>query len=168
MKAKLGEGLDEKGKLSKKPIWRTIEALKLFRDIIQLQPIKSVLPIATSAVREATNKEEFLSEVYHETGFTFKVLSEREEALYSYVGAIKSLQLPNALFFDLGGGSLEIVHAEKFRIKKVISLPLGALRLTQQFDGKSATFTEKNYKNMRRHIWNLLPGKKEFDLDQNT
>jgi len=84
------------------------------------------------------------------------------------VGAIKSLQLPNTLFFDLGGGSLEIVHAEKFRIKKVISLPLGALRLTQQFDGKSATFTEKNYKNMRRHIWNLLPGKKEFDLDQNT
>lgn len=160
--------MDDKGRLSKKPIWRTIEVLKLFRDTIQLQPIKSVLPIATSAVREASNKEEFLDEVYQETGFRFKVLSEREEALYSYVGAIKSLQLPNTLFFDLGGGSLEIVHAEKFRIKKVISLPLGALRLTQQFEGKNATFTEKNYKNMRRHIWHLLPGKKEFDLDQNT
>jgi exopolyphosphatase/guanosine-5'-triphosphate,3'-diphosphate pyrophosphatase len=168
IKAKLGEGLDEKGKLSKKPISRTIEVLKLFRDIIQLQPIKSVLPIATSAVREASNREEFLNEVYQETGFRFKVLSEREEALYSYVGAIKSLQLPNALFFDLGGGSLEIVHAEKFRIKKVISLPLGALRLTQQFDGRNSTFTEKNYKNMRRHIWNLLPRKKEFVFAQNT
>ena len=168
MKAKLGEGLDEKGKLSKKPILRAIEVLKLFRDIIQLQPIKSVLPIATSAVREASNKDEFLNEVYHETGFRFKVLSEREEALYSYVGAIKSLQLPNTLFFDLGGGSIEIVHAEKFRIKKVISLPLGALRLTQQFADKNSTFTEKNYKNMRRYVWNLLPCKKEFDLDKNT
>ena len=168
MKAKLGEGLDEKGKLSKKPILRAIEVLKLFRDVIQLQPIKSVLPIATSAVREARNKEEFLNEVYRETGFRFKVLSEREEALYSYAGAIKSLQLPNTLFFDLGGGSLEIVHAEKFRIKKVISLPLGALRLTQQFAGKNSAFTEKDYKNMRRHIWNLLPSKKEFALDKNT
>ena len=82
--------MDDKGRLSRKPIWRTIEVLKLFRDTIQLQPIKSVLPIATSAVREASNREEFLDEVYKETGFRFKVLSEREEALYSYVGAIKS------------------------------------------------------------------------------
>ncbi len=168
IKAKLGEGLDEKGRLSKKPMSRTIEALKLFRDIIQLNPIKSVLPIATSAVREAQNRNEFLNEVYRETGLRFKILSEREEALYSYVGAIKSLQIPDSLFFDLGGGSLEIVYAEKFRIKKVISLPLGALRLTQQFNGKDGTFSAKNYKNMKRHIWNLLPNKKDLNISDDT
>ncbi|MDE1725949.1 MAG: Ppx/GppA family phosphatase [Thaumarchaeota archaeon] len=168
MKVKLGEGLDEKGKLGKKPMLRAIETLKLFRDIIQLQPIKSVLPIATSAVREASNKDEFLDEVYREAGFRFKVLSEKEEALYSYVGAIKSLQIPDTLFFDIGGGSLEIVHAEGFKIRKVISLPLGALRLTQQFDGENERFSDRNYKNMRRFISSLLPEKKEMGLGKDV
>jgi exopolyphosphatase/guanosine-5'-triphosphate,3'-diphosphate pyrophosphatase len=62
---------------------RAIDTLRVFRDIIQLNPIKAVLPIATSAVREAGNREEFLNTVSKETGFDFKVLSEREEALFS-------------------------------------------------------------------------------------
>ena len=147
---------------------RAIDTLQVFRDIIQLNPIKSVLPIATSAVREARNKDVFLNEVSKETGFNFKILSEREEALYSYVGAIKSLHIPDSLFFDIGGGSLEIVYAERFKIKKVISLPLGALRLTNQFDGKRGKFTEKNLKDLKRYIWNLLPGKKDLDMSKNT
>lgn len=165
---RLGEGLDEKGRLGKKPMSRAIDTLKVFRDIIQLNPIKSVLPIATSAVREASNRDEFLSSVSKETGFNFKVLSEREEALYSYVGAIKSLDIPDVLFFDIGGGSLEIVHAERFRIKKVISLPLGALRLTNQFDGKKGKLTDKNLKSLKRYVWDLLPSKKDLGMSENT
>ncbi len=147
---------------------RAIDTLKVFRDIIQLNPIKSVLPIATSAVREAGNRDEFLSFVSKETGFNFKVLSEREEALYSYVGAIKSLHIPDVLFFDIGGGSLEIVHAERFRIKKVISLPLGSLRLTNQFDGKKGKLTDKSLKNLKQYIWDLLPSKKDLGLSADT
>lgn len=147
---------------------RAIDTLRLFRDMIQSQPIKSVLPLATSAVREANNKDDFLDEVYKEIGFRFKVLSEKEEALYSYVGAIKSLQIPDSLFFDIGGGSLEIVHAEGFKIRKVISLPLGALRLTQQFDGENGGFSEKNYKNMKRFIWGLLPQRKEMGFGKDA
>ena len=168
IKVKLGEGLDERKKLSKKPILRAIDTLRLFRDMIQTQPIKSVLPIATSAVREASNRTEFLDEVYKETGFRFKVLSEKEEALYSYVGAVRSLRLANTLFFDIGGGSLEIVHAEGFKIRKVISLPLGALRLTQQFDGRDGHFSDKNFKSMKRFVSALLPGKKEMRFSKNT
>lgn len=168
IKVRLGEGLDEKGRLGKKPISRAIDTLHVFRDIIQLNPIKSVLPIATSAVREASNRNEFLNIVSKKSGFNFKVLSEREEALYSYVGAIKSLHIPDALFFDIGGGSLEIVHAEGFKIKKVISLPLGSLRLTQQFNGKKGKFADKNLKNLERYIWDLLPNKKDLGLNQNT
>lgn len=147
---------------------RAVDTLNIFRDIIQLNPIKSVLPIATSAVREANNRNEFLSMVSKKSGFNFKVLSEREEAIYSYIGAIKSLHIPDALFFDIGGGSLEIVYAERFKIKKVISLPLGALRLTQQFDGKNGKFNDKNFKNLNRYIWDLLPSKKDLSLNPDT
>lgn len=147
---------------------RAIDTLKVFRDIIQLNPIKSVLPIATSAVREASNRNDFLSSVSKETGFDFKVLSEREEALYSYIGAIKALHIPDALFFDIGGGSLEIVHAERFKIKKVISLPLGALRLTNQFNDKKGKLTDKSLRNLQRYILNLLPSKKDLGLSDDT
>ncbi|MDE1725277.1 MAG: hypothetical protein KGH76_05215 [Thaumarchaeota archaeon] len=168
IKVRLGEGLDDKDKLAKKPMSRAIDTLKIFRDVIQLNPIKSVLPIATSAVREASNKNEFLNYVSKETGFNFKILSEREEALYSYVGAIKALQIPNVLFFDIGGGSLEIVHAEQFKIKKVISLPLGSLRLTRQFNDKKNKLADKNIKNLKRYISNLLPSRKDLNLDDDT
>lgn len=126
------------------------------------------MPIATSAVREANNKVEFLNHVSKETGFNFKVLSEREEALYSYVGAIKALHIPDTLFFDIGGGSLEIVHAERFKIKKVISLPLGALRLTRQFYDKKGKLNDKNLKNLQQYVLDLLPGKKDLNLSADT
>ena len=126
------------------------------------------MPIATSAVREASNKDDFLNAVSKETGFNFKVLSEREEALYSYVGAIKSLHIQDSLFFDIGGGSLEIVYAERFKIKKVISLPLGALRLSHQFDCRKGVFTAKNLKALKRYIWDLLPNKRDLDMVKDT
>jgi exopolyphosphatase/guanosine-5'-triphosphate,3'-diphosphate pyrophosphatase len=125
---RLGEGLHESGFLSKASICRTINALKLFLDIINFESVEHVLAFATSAVREATNKTDFLTEVYQKTGFRLRVLSGKEESLYSYGGALKNMCLPTTLFFDLGGGSLELVYSKNFKIKKVISLPLGALR----------------------------------------
>ena len=129
VKAKLGEGLYETGELCEESIERTINALKLFRDIISFQSIKCVLPVATSAVREAKNKEDFLKQVYKSTGFQFKVLTGKEEALCSYAGALNSTCVPTSLFFDLGGGSLEIVYTENFVIKKLISLPIGGIKV---------------------------------------
>lgn len=167
-KVMLGEGLSETGFLGKEPTQRTIKTLKLFRDIINFDAIKHVLPIATSAVREAANRTEFLQEVYQETGFRFKVLSAKEEALYSYAGAIRSTGYPSALFFDLGGGSLEIIYAERFKIKKIMSLPLGALRLTQIYGRRDGTFTHKNYNRMRKRILELVPDKKELDMSDDT
>ena len=168
LKIKIGEGLDDKGFLGRKAVWRTIDSLKLFRDIINLQSIKYVMPFATSAVREAGNREEFLNEVHDATGFKFKVLTEKEEAWYSYCGAIKSMQLPNVLFFDLGGGSLELVYAEKFKIKKTISLPLGALRVTQRYREKNGMISEKKYELMSKYILDLLPSSKELAINNNT
>ena len=142
-KVRLGQGLHDSGILGREPIQRTIHTLKLFRDIINFQCIKSVLSIATSAVREANNKNDFLHEVLQNTGFRFRVLSGKEEALYSYLGALQSTCIPTALFFDLGGGSLELVYTENFKIKKFISLPLGGLRLSQTFRDSDGAFFKK-------------------------
>jgi exopolyphosphatase/guanosine-5'-triphosphate,3'-diphosphate pyrophosphatase len=132
---------------------RTIETLKYFRDVINSESIDYVLPFATSAVREAENKNLFLTRIEKESGFKFKVLSSEEEAVCSYYGAQSSICLPNCLFFDLGGGSLEIVYSQNYKIKKVISLPLGSLKLSQYFfSNKHNDINNKKSKNNFSHL----------------
>jgi len=168
VKVKLGEGLHETGYLGKEQVDRTIDALHMFRDIISFDSIRHVLPVATSAVREAGNKNDFLKQVYGQTGFQFKVLSGQEEGLYSYIGALQATCAPTALFFDLGGGSLELVYSENYGIKKIKSYPLGALRLSQMFGRKDGTFSKKDYGKMEKHILEVLPDRKELDLSPDT
>ncbi len=167
-KVRLGEGLHKTGYLGKEPIDRTIDALRMFRDVINFDSIRHVLPVATSAVRESGNRDDFLKTVYSQTGFHFKLLSEQEEGLYSYVGALQATCIPTALFFDLGGGSLELVYTENYGIKKIKSYPLGALRLSQMFGKGDGTFSKKNYSRMEHHILDVLPDRKEFDLSPDT
>jgi exopolyphosphatase / guanosine-5'-triphosphate,3'-diphosphate pyrophosphatase len=167
-KVRLGQDLTQSGILGREPIERTIHTLKLFHDIINFQCIKCVLSIATSAVREANNQKDFLHEVLQKTGFRFKVLSGKEEALYSYLGALQSTCIPTALFFDLGGGSLELVYSENFKIKKLILLPLGALRLTQSYDGEEGRYSKKNYSKMEEYITKKLPDRKGLDINPDT
>ncbi len=164
--ARLGEELDETGFLGDQPIKRTIKALKLFREIVDLQRVNHVLPIATSAVREAGNKAAFLKQAVQETSFGFKVLSEREEAIYSFAGARAALDIESGLFFDLGGGSLEMVLFENSTIRKILSVPLGGLRLTDLYSRDGGEFSGKNYARMRKRILELLPGTKELPSEE--
>jgi len=117
-------------------------------------------------VRDAANREEFLRLVEDETGLKMRVLTGNEEGLYGFLGAERSVGAPTALFFDLGGGSLELTYAEKFRIRRTMSLPLGALRLTEMYAGKDGEFSRKNRGKMGKRISQLLPSRRELGLDR--
>ena len=165
--AKVGEGLDQTGFLGDKPIRRTIKTLKQFRAIVDLEQSNHVLPVATSAVREAGNREDFLTQAYQEAGFKFKVLSEKEEAVYAFEGAKSATSVHAGLFFDLGGGSLEIVIYSEPTIRKILSVPLGGLRLTDLYAKPDGSYTKKNYARMRKRILELLPEKKHLPTSKN-
>ncbi len=166
-KVKLGEELDETGFLAVGPIERTLRVLKMFREVVELESPRYVLPVATSAVREAANRSEFLQLSEETSRFRFRVLSEQEEALLSYFGAVLSLRIPTGIFFDLGGGTLAIVYSEDFRVKKVLCLPLGARRLSYMYGSpkKGGLIQKKDYVRMKDHIEELLPTKKELKLE---
>lgn len=169
VKVKLGEGFTRKPILGVVPTKRTIEALKLFRDIIAFDQIDTVFPVATSAAREAENRSDFLEQIQKKTGISFKILSGDQEAFYSFIGAAKSICTPNMLFFDIGGGSLELVYAENYRIKKIKSYPLGALRLSQLYGKSDGTFSKKRYEKMKDHIRHTLSDlDKLLDLSPDT
>jgi len=165
--AKVGEGLDQTGFLGDKPVRRTIKTLKQFRAIVDLEQSNHVLPVATSAVREAGNREDFLKQAYQEAGFKFKVLSEKEEAVYAFEGAKSATSVHAGLFFDLGGGSLEIVIYSEPTIRKILSVPLGGLRLTDLYAKPDGSYTKKNYARMRKRILELLPDKAHLPASKN-
>ena len=174
IRVKLGEDMHKTNLLRSDAMDRTIECLKYFSDIITIESIEHVIPFATSAVREAQNKKIFLQKAEEQTGFKFKILSSEEEAFYSYVGALNSLCIPNCLFFDLGGGSLELVYTENYKIKKITSLPLGSLKLTQKFfsnttekndnNKNNSELIEKSYLNLQNYLLESLPSKKDLGI----
>src|SRR5215831_17834524 len=160
--ARIGDGLDETGFLKDEAILRTIKALKLFQEVAKFEGSEKVLPVATSAVREAGNRDQFLQQAQKETGFAFKVLSQREEALCSYSGASNATSAPTGLFFDLGGGSLEMVLASNFKCRRILSVPLGGLRLTDLYAKQNGRFTKKSYSRLTERIQELLPDEKDL------
>jgi exopolyphosphatase/guanosine-5'-triphosphate,3'-diphosphate pyrophosphatase len=100
-----------------------------------LAPQGTVL-VATSAVRDASNGQEFRRRVLAETGHTIRILTGKEEANLIGRGltcdpALAGLQ--NFYVFDLGGGSLECVAFRRRRVVQAVSLPLGCVRLTEKF-----------------------------------
>jgi exopolyphosphatase / guanosine-5'-triphosphate,3'-diphosphate pyrophosphatase len=166
--ARLGEGLEQTGSLGNEPIARTIEALRLCREMTDLEAVKHVILIGTSPVREAVNREEFMKRVHEETGMQMRVLTGHEEALYSFLGMARSVPAPTALFFDLGGGSLELTNAVNHQVRRIMSIPLGALKLTSQFAGKNGTFSRKDRGRMSKLITQLLPSRHDLALEKGT
>ena len=164
--AKLGEGLESTGYLGNEPISRTIDALRLCRETASLESIKHVLLVGTSPLREAANREEFLEKVEEETGMKMRVLTGNEEALYGLLGAVRSVEASSILYFDLGGGSLELAYAEKSRVKRVLSLPLGALKLVSMYAGKDGKFSRRDRAEMTEYVQGLLPDRRELALDR--
>ena len=166
--AKLGEGLERTGYLGNEPISRTIDALRLCRETASLESIKHVLLVGTSPVREAANREEFLRRVEEETGLRMRVLTGNEEALYGVLGALRSIEARSVLFFDLGGGSLELTYVDETRIRRILSLTIGALKLTSAFAGKDGTFSKKNRSRMAKQIAQTLPSRRELGLERDA
>jgi exopolyphosphatase/guanosine-5'-triphosphate,3'-diphosphate pyrophosphatase len=163
--AKLGEGLNTTGRLGEEPMHRTIETLRLFKEIVNTEGLDRVLPIATSPIREAKNGMEFVRRARKETGFAFRVLSGKEEALFSFLGAAEAMDLSSSVFFDLGGGSLEITATRKAKLVKVMSLPIGALKLTQSYANSRGRYSKRNLEEMEREVLKLLPTRRELGID---
>jgi len=130
---RLGEQVLISGEIPRPVLDRAIRTLSDLREAaIRHQP-DATRAVATSAVREARNREEFIRRAQEDAGIEVTVLPGREEARLCYIGALSDAPPrpePVALF-DLGGGSLEIAIGEAHRILHTSSVRVGALRLAR-------------------------------------
>ena len=131
---RLGEGVDQSGVLSPEGIERVRETLSDYREIVERLDAAPALAIATSAVRDASNGGEFLSEVERLFGFKVRLLSGNEEALLAFRGATLGRSLMRSvLIADIGGGSTELVLGDAGGPSFHVSLDIGAVRLTERY-----------------------------------
>ncbi len=130
---RLSEGMGREKMLQKNAMDRTIAALKRFKKIYSTVPNIQVRAISTAAVRQARNRQEFLDRVEKEVGIHLQVLSGKKEAYYDYLGVIRTLKLNHCLILDVGGASCELILVQQRRARDLISLPVGAVNLSEQF-----------------------------------
>lgn len=128
---RLGEGMAKK-LLLPQAIERTISALENFKKELNIHKVSDISIVATSAVRDATNRQEFLDKIFSATGWQVQVLSGEEEARLSFNGALsaKSESFGMPIIIDIGGGSTEVVYKKSDDIKGV-SVNVGCVRLLE-------------------------------------
>ena len=129
---RLGEGMAVTGKISTAAMRRAIGVLKRYKRICDDLRVEMVIPVATSAVREASNREEFLCMVRDEIGWEIRVISGVDEARLTYLGVKYGLKMEEPfVIFDIGGGSTEYICA--YGNLRVKSLPMGVVKLTESY-----------------------------------
>ena len=141
---RLGASVFECGLISPQAMDATLQALKRFQRAVQSRGVDQIRVVATSAMRDARNGAVFQERVKTETGWDMEIISGLEEARLIHLGVMGSgegqaeLEFePDAasrvLLIDLGGGSCEITLSERKRIQETVSVPLGAVRLSEEF-----------------------------------
>jgi exopolyphosphatase/guanosine-5'-triphosphate,3'-diphosphate pyrophosphatase len=132
---RLGESVFQTGTISPDAMANTIRALKRFQKAVQTHVADRVRVVATSAMRDSRNAAAFTAWVKSATGWTVEVISGLEEGRLIHLGVVSNE--PGAkgrcLLVDLGGGSCEVTLSDQGRMKEMVSLPLGAVRLQQEF-----------------------------------
>ncbi|BCZ19237.1 Guanosine pentaphosphate phosphohydrolase GppA [Helicobacter sp. NHP19-012] len=137
-KVRISQGTYEhKGVLQKAPLKRALRALSDFKDIAEKYKSRKILCVATSAVRDAPNSKEFVALVKEECGLQVKVIDGKKEAFYGGVACANLLHHKDGITIDIGGGSTECALIENGKIKDLISVNLGTIRLKELFFDKN-------------------------------
>jgi exopolyphosphatase / guanosine-5'-triphosphate,3'-diphosphate pyrophosphatase len=148
---RLGLGLATSAKLSSKPMTESAAAIARMITIAEGYGVKNIRAVATSAVREAKNRQHFLRMVRETADIDLEVISAEDEARLAYhsVAHAFDLRSMNAAVVDIGGGSTEVVISSFGAVEKIHALKLGAVRLTELF---GCELSPRDYADMRDSI----------------
>jgi exopolyphosphatase/guanosine-5'-triphosphate,3'-diphosphate pyrophosphatase len=150
---RLGEGLAASGRLSEPAMARTLDALRVCADKLRRRRVVGLRAVATAACRQAANRQAFVARVRRETGLDLEIIDEREEARLALGGCAPLLDpaIPNALIFDIGGGSTELCWLQvgpapagsgpagaraRERLVAWHSMPVGVATLAERYGGR--------------------------------
>ena len=170
---RLGDGEFEEDLIRDEAIERAVRVCRNFTSLARSFSADEVVAVATSAAREARNRNVLLNRLRHEAGIDVRIISGRDEARLIYMGVATGIQLgkKQAVFIDIGGGSTEIAIGGQHTSCHLESLLLGSIRLTNLFFSRDdeKPVTKKKYARIRDHVREViapaLPGLSSHQFD---
>lgn len=161
---RLGKGVDGSRELHVDSMNRVLEALKEYRKILDSEypAVKEVIVTATSAVRDASNRDDFMALVKEITGFEIRLLSGDEEAQWTFAGATAMIELgynEPAFVLDIGGGSTELAFGSDGEVAHYRSYDMGCVRFKERFLHHDPPYQEEIFE-CKDEIKRLLGKKK--------
>lgn len=157
---RLAEGMSQTGALQPHPIDRALGALEVFAHFCAASGLEAreIDAVATAAIREASNREQFLALAAERSGLSVRVLSGAEEARYGYLAAVNTTTLADGCVLELGGGSMQIAKVAGRQLERVRSWPLGAVNLTERFLPERGPARSGALERLRKHLRTELGG----------
>jgi exopolyphosphatase/guanosine-5'-triphosphate,3'-diphosphate pyrophosphatase len=132
---RLGQNLDRTGVLAREAQERSLAALSRFAGVISRFPVVASRAVGTSALRNASNAEEFINAAKEKTGLDIRVINGEEEARLTLLGVMRAVRQAgerSTVVIDIGGGSTEVIWSGPLAGIREASLPLGAVYLTER------------------------------------
>ena len=158
---RLGADLDVTGMLGTTAMERAAEAVGRMATLARQLGATRIEAVATSAVRDASNGQQFVSRVRQEAGLELRIIDGAGEARLSWLSALAHFDVGRGrtVVMDIGGGSLELALAADGVLDDLVSLPFGALRLTERYlrGGSGPKAVEKLRRHVRDALKNVLP-----------
>ncbi|MEZ4404399.1 MAG: hypothetical protein R3B06_30540 [Kofleriaceae bacterium] len=132
---RLGQGLDASGRLHPDAVARSLDICRAYAEVMRGLGVTAVDVIATQALREATNAATFIEPAAAILGAPITVIDGAREAALTFAAAARSLPALAGRPFvvaDVGGGSTEVIVTDGARVTSAVSVPIGAVRLTER------------------------------------
>ena len=164
---RLGKGMSETGRLSPEGVKRAMECLHVYKHMMEVMEVTRCIAIATAAARSAKDGAAFIARIREETGIEVEVISGEREAYLGYLGVVNTIEEENFLQFDLGGASIEVTLVKGREIVRSVSVPLGAVTMTDKFslaDKVAPAAIEKCRKYIEKCFDEMIPWAKGADL----
>src|SRR3954462_6089418 len=149
---RVGQGMGDEGVLQPEPMERATRTAKVFGAFCDAAGIDEVTPVATGAIRSASNGDELLDRIRSESGLDPRVIDEREEARYGYLAIATSTTLAAGFGIDIGGGSGRAMRLDGRRLCESGSWQLGAVRVSEAFLPGGDEASSKQIKALRKHV----------------
>jgi exopolyphosphatase/guanosine-5'-triphosphate,3'-diphosphate pyrophosphatase len=149
----IGRGMVSSGALSEEGTARALEALARFRTLAEGMNVATLKVVATAAVRDAVNGDDFALEAEAAIGTPLWVLTGEEEARLAANGVLFGMPDANGIVGDLGGGSLEVKQVSLGALGEGATFPLGPLRLMDAAGGKMKAAQEVVTKQLAKAEW---------------
>jgi exopolyphosphatase/guanosine-5'-triphosphate,3'-diphosphate pyrophosphatase len=148
---RVSAGMSASGAIKGSRLKRAVQTAVVFSSFCKHSGIDDVRPVATSAIRDATNRGELLEQMKDHAGLDVRVLSTEDETFYGYLAIANTTTVEDGWGLDMGGGSLQLMRIADRRLRESGSWPLGAVRVSEEFlpDDKPSS---KQVKALRKHV----------------